>query len=318
MKKQLCIFTMLILLALTLCSCKKDGQVTKQGFYFDTVINITVDEDRLTDAEEAFSLCTLMEDTFSRTKEGSELHSINTKKTSVLSHDMQTVLDFSMSVSEKTDGAFDITVAPLCDLWNIKERTTPPTDSEIADALKNVGYQNITLSPFSAGNSAIDLGAVAKGYAADRIRDLFVGNGVERAIIDLGGNVALIGEYTVGIRDPFNPDALYAKIILKDKSAVTSGAYQRYFEYKGTRYHHIIDPRSGKCAESGLASVTVISPSSMQADAISTAIYVMGEKGLSLCENYPDTDVLLITENGDIITTEGFEEKYSLTLFNKQ
>lgn len=317
MKKHLCILTVLILLTL-LCSCKKDTQVTKQGFNFDTVINITVDKKHLPQAEEAFSLCSEMEDTFSRTKEGSELYNINQNKFSELSDNMYKVIDFSLSVSENSDGAFDITVAPLCDLWNIKERTVPPYDGEIADALENVGYKNITLSPFSTGNSQIDLGAVAKGYAADCIRDLFVKNGINKAIIDLGGNVALIGEYTVGIRNPFDPDSLYARITLKDKSAVTSGAYQRYFEHNGTRYHHIIDPRTGKCANSGLASVTVISSSSMQADALSTAIYVLGEKGLSLCNKYPDTDALLITENGDVITTKGFEEKYSLEILNKQ
>ena len=318
MKKHLCILTVLIMLTLTLCSCNKDTQVTKQGFYFDTVINITVDKKHLPQAEEAFSMCSEMENTFSRTKEDSELYNINQNKISELSDDMYKVIDFSLSAAEKSDGAFDITVAPLCDLWNIKERTAPPTDSEISDSLKNVSYKNITLSPFSTGNSQIDLGAVAKGYAADCIRDLFVEKGINKAIIDLGGNVALIGEYTVGIRNPFEPDSLYARITLKDKSAVTSGAYQRYFEHNGTRYHHIIDPRTGKCANSGLASVTVISPSSMQADALSTAIYVMGEKGLSLCNKYPDTDALLITENGDIITTEGFEEKYSLVILDKQ
>lgn len=299
-------------------SCKKDGRLTKQGFYFDTVINITVDEKYSAHIEEAFEICSEMENIFSRTKKGSELHNINNGSFSSLSEDMKTVIDFSLSISDMTDGAFDITVAPLCDLWNVKERTSPPSDEEIEKARSLVGYKNITMSPFSTGNTSIDLGAVAKGYAADKIAESFRNSGVENAIVDLGGNVVLIGEYTVGIRDPFAPEDLYAKVTVKDKSAVTSGSYQRYFEHNGKRYHHIIDPRTGKCAESGLASVTVISPSSMQADALSTAIYILGKDGMKLCEKFADTDALLITDEGEIITTKNFKKKYDLTILKKQ
>ncbi len=314
MKKHFIILLVLILAVTTLVACKNQSRVTRQGFFFDTVINITLNEDDIDSADEAFALCGELENIFSRTKEGSELWNLNSGKLTSLSPELKEVIEFSLTMSELTDGAFDITVAPLTDLWNVKERTTPPSDEEIENALRNVGYENISLSSLDIGSSTIDLGAIAKGYAADRIAESFRAQGVDEAIIDLGGNVILIGEYTVGIRDPFNPDSIYAKITVKDKSAVTSGAYQRYFDYEGTRYHHIIDPRTGKCADSGLASVTIISPSSMQADALSTAIYVMGKDGLSLCENFPDTDALLITENGDIITTDGFREKYSLEL----
>ena len=156
------------------------------------------------------------------------------------------------------------------------------------------------------------MGAVAKGYIADKLAEYFREKGVEKAIIDLGGNVVLIGEYKVGIRSPFNPEEIFATITAKDKSAVTSGAYQRYFEYEGKRYHHIIDPRTGYPSDSGIASVTVISPSSMQADALSTAIFVMGKDSISLCDIFPDTDAIIIMENGDVITTENFEKKYNL------
>lgn len=315
MNKKPIFLILLLLIMVALCSCQKESDITRQGFYFDTVINITVDEKHLSSVSDAMDLCAEMENTFSPTKEGSEIYKINNNQNIGISKDVRTVLDFSMAVSKESDGAFDVTVAPLTKLWNVKERTIPPTDDEIASALSKVGYENFSLTG-SSEDFDIDPGAVAKGYAADRVRDLFIEQGIDKAIIDLGGNVVLIGEYSVGIRDPFNPDNLYAKIMLKDKSAVTSGAYQRYFEYNGKRYHHIIDPRTGKCAESGLASVTVISESSMEADALSTAIYVMGEDGLSLCEKFPGTDALLITEKGDVITTKGFEEKYSLTLFN--
>ena len=126
--------------------------------------------------------------------------------------------------------------------------------------------------------------------------------------------MALIGEYTVGIRDPFNPEEILATISLKDKSAVTSGSYQRYFEYDKKRYHHIIDPRTGYPSDSGIASVTVISPSSMEADALSTAIFIMGKDSISLCRKFPDTDAFIIMEDGSTYQTENFAKKYSLNL----
>lgn len=290
---------------------------TVHTYAFDTVINITAPKKASALSNEALALCRRYEDIFSRTAEQSELYRLNAGESTVLSEDMYKILDFSLSFSALTDGAFDISVAPLTKLWNIKERTAPPARSEIENVLPHIGYEGITLSPLSLGGRQLDLGAVAKGYIADVVTDFFKENGAEDVIIDLGGNVALIGEFCVGIRDPFNPDALFAKITLKDRSAVTSGAYQRYFEYDGKRYHHILDPRTGECADAGLSSVTVISPSSMHADALSTAIYILGKDGLSLCSHFPDTDALLITQDGDVITTDGFEEKYRLELINK-
>lgn len=284
-----------------------------QSFALDTVINISAPKKDSKYVREAFSLCRDYEKIFSRTLSESELFKINRGEKTAPSPALKKVIDFSLSVSKMTDGAFDISVAPLTELWDVKKRTVPPSDAEILEALKNVGWKKITLSPFSTGGRELDLGAVAKGCIADSLTDFFKEKNVSDVIIDLGGNVALIGEFTVGIRDPFNPDKLFAKIRLKDKSAVTSGAYQRYFEYDSKIYHHIIDPRTGYCAESSLASVTVISPSSMCADALSTAIFILGESSLSLCESFPDTDALLITKDGKTITTEGFSEKYELT-----
>ena len=310
MKKILALF-MIIASILFLCSCKK-AQETRHSFQFDTVINITADKKYSKSVDKAFELCAQYEKIFSRTDKESELFAINNKKAKMLSNEMKNVLDFSLSFSRMTDGAFDITVTPLVELWNVNERSSPPEDAEIKEALKSVGYKKISLSPLNLGESRIDLGGVAKGYIADRLIESFKKDGCKNIIVDLGGNVALIGEYTVGIRNPFSPQEVFATIKLKDKSAVTSGAYQRYFEYKGKKYHHIIDPRTGYPSDCGIASVTVISPSSMKADALSTAIYVMGKDAISLCENFADTDALIITDNGEVITTDNFREKYDL------
>ena len=311
MKKLLSIIAVISILFI-LCSCQGAGRsVTRQTFALDTVINITTEEKDSDKISEAFNLCNKYEKIFSRTNPESKLYLLNSGS-SELTEDIEKVLSFSLDISRLTNGAFDITVAPLVDLWNIKERKTPPTANEIESALSAIGYEDITLTPINLNGKTIDMGAVAKGYIADKLAEYFREKGVEKAIIDLGGNVVLIGEYKVGIRSPFNPEEIFATITAKDKSAVTSGAYQRYFEYEGKRYHHIIDPRTGYPSDSGIASVTVISPSSMQADALSTAIFVMGKDSISLCDIFPDTDAIIIMENGDVITTENFEKKYNL------
>ena len=292
-------------------SCAEE-KITRQSFAFDTVLNITADKKYQEEISEAFRICQDFEKIFSRTNKESQLHLINKGEITSPSQEIKEVLEFSLIMSDFTDGAFDITVAPLVDLWDIKKRTSPPTESEIEIAKKKVGYKKISKEPFSLGGTSLDMGAVAKGYIADRLINYFTEKGADNVIIDLGGNVALIGEHSVGIRNPQKPDEVFAVITLKDKSAVTSGAYQRYFEYEGERYHHIIDPRTGKSADSTIASVTVISPSSMHADALSTSIYILGEKALSLCDKFPDTDAIIIKEDGNILTTEGFAEKYNL------
>lgn len=301
----------IFMLCLSFTSCKKE-KITRQSFAFDTVLNITADEKYQSEIAEAFRMCQDYELIFSRTNEKSELYKLNAGELTTPSQKLENVIEFSLAMSNFTEGAFDITITPLVDLWNIKERTTPPTDDEIKEAQAKVDYKKVTLKPFSLGGATLDLGAVAKGYVADKLVEYFKNQGVEDAIIDLGGNVALIGEHTVGIRNPKNPDEIFAVMTLKDTSAVTSGAYQRYFEYDGKRYHHIIDPRTGKSADSGIASVTVVSPSSMYADALSTSIYILGEDALSLCAEFNDADAIIIKEDGSVITTDGFAEKYDL------
>lgn len=311
MKKCFSLITIIFMVFL-FASCEEENKsVTRQTFALDTVINITADEKDSDKITEAFTKLGEYEKLFSKTDPDSKLYMIN-NNSGKANEDITTVLEFSFKMSRLTEGAFDVTVAPLVDLWDIKGRKTPPSAEEIDVAKASVGYEAVSLSPFNLNGRQIDTGAVAKGYIADKIADDFRKNGVENAIIDLGGNVVLIGEYNVGIRDPFNPDEIFATITVKDKSAVTSGAYQRYFEYDGKRYHHIIDPRTGYPSDSSIASVTVISPSSMQADALSTSIFILGEDSISLCDNFPDTDACIIMEDGSVVTTEGFEEKYNL------
>ena len=310
--KKISLFILVIFMAVICSSCSGvTRNITRQSFALDTVISITTDEKDSDKIDNVFILLSRYEKVFSRTNPQSQLYLLNSGQ-GEMTEDIEKVLSFSLEMSRLTDGAFDVTVAPLVDLWNVKERKAPPAEDEIKSTLALVGYDEVSVKPLNLSGRQLDMGAVAKGYIADKIAGQFKSQGVRKAIIDLGGNVVLIGEYNVGIRSPFNPDEVFATITLKDKSAVTSGAYQRYFEHDGKRYHHIIDPRTGYPSESGIASVTVISPSSMQADALSTSIFILGKDAISLCDNFPDTDALIIMENGSIVTTENFEEKYNL------
>ncbi len=310
--KKIILVIGVIFIVFTASACSNtERSVTRQSFALDTVITITTNEKDSDKISGAFSLLNEYEKIFSRTNPESRLYLLNNGSADI-SDDIADVLTFSLRMSRLTGGAFDVTVAPLVDLWNVKERKTPPTKAEIEEALTLVGYNEVSVNPLNLSSRQLDMGAVAKGYIADKVADTFRKSGIKKAIIDLGGNVVLIGEYKVGIRDPFNPDDVFATITVKDKSAVTSGAYQRYFEYDGKRYHHIIDPRTGYPSDSGVASVTVISPSSMQADALSTSIFILGKDSISLCDEFPDTDAFIIMEDGSVITTENFEEKYKL------
>ena len=305
------IILVIALFAFFLCGCTQKRETTR-GFALDTFINITTDKKDTEKSREALRMCRNYEKLLSRTDTESQLYKIN-EGAALSNEEIKNIIEAAFSLSETSQGAFDITVARLSELWNVKERTVPPSAKEIKEALGKSGYKKVSLSPFYLGEAKLDLGAAAKGYIADRIKEYYIKEGIYNVCADLGGNVFVLGEYTVGIRNPFSPDELYAKITLKDKSAVTSGAYQRYFEYEGKRYHHIINPKTGYPADSGLASVTVISEKSFDADMLSTAIFVLGEQGLSLASDY-GADAIIITDSGDFKTTDGFIEKYNFRI----
>ena len=167
----------------------------------------------------------------------------------------------------------------------------------------------------------LDLGAIAKGYAADKVRDIFMENGISSAIIDLGGNIYLLGEkdkdepWNIGIQDPLDENAYLAIINLKDKTIVTSGDYERYFEIGEKRYHHIIDPYTGSPSENDLLSVSIIGDNSMLADALSTTIFVLGqEEGIKFMkENYSDYQYVLVNRDKEVLIKNIDEDSFKLT-----
>ena len=228
------------------------------------------------------------------------------------------VIERAIYFAELSGGAFDPTVGPIVSLWGIgNENPRIPSHSEIEELLPLVNWRNIQLdlktnSVFLKHQGmALDLGAIAKGYAADEAAAIIRNTKVKQAIIDLGGNIFLFGEkkdkspWRVGIQNPLKERGTLAGIVqVREKTVVTSGVYERFFEEDGKRFHHIFSPSQGYPADSGLLSVTLITDNSMQADALSTAVFVLGyERGRALLEFFPDTEAIFIFDDMSIRST---------------
>lgn len=221
--------------------------------------------------------------------------------------------------SWRSGGAFDITVRPLVSLWGVgKKKSFVPSGREIGDLLPLVGYRGIkldkkTLTAFlPKEGQAVDLGGIAKGYAADEARRILLENGVESALINLGGNIVTVGcrpsgeLWKIGIQNPLSVTGEYLAVIpAGDCAVVTSGSNERFFLRDGIRYHHILDPRTGWPAQSGLLSVTAVCGSSADADALTTALFVLGrEQGMELIEGF-GAEAVFLSENLELTATDG-------------
>ncbi len=316
--KKLLSLIMSVVLFLPFVSCKKDlGEHSATRIMLDTVVTISVYAENDDILNGAFELIEHYEQLFSRTIDSSDVSRINRAEGSAVEVDIETaeVIKTAILINEESGGAFDFTVTPLTELWNVNEASTPPKAEDITALLPLVGTA-ITVdgnSVTAPKGTKIDLGGIAKGYIADRIKEFFVENNITRGTINLGGNVMLIGDnggepYNVGIQKPFastGEPALTLK--LSDKTAVTSGIYERYFEYDGKVYHHIIDPKTGYPVDNDIASVTVICGSSMIADGLSTACLVLGfQDGVRLAESH-DAQTVFIMKDGTIKVSGGLK-----------
>jgi len=295
------------------------------GFYLDAVITISgyADKEIL---EGAVALCGEYEKIFSRTVKGSDVWRINHGEGSPVRvcGDTAELLTIALEVCEKSGGALDITIAPASDLWDFKaDEPEIPDSGELSSAAELVDYTKLKLEgdmvTLPAG-MAIDLGAVAKGYIADKAAEYLKEKGVESAILNLGGNVVALGrkpdgsKWSIGIQDPEkeNGRAGYS-VLVADESVVTSGIYQRGFDKDGVRYHHILDRATGWPVQNGLASVTIIADSSAMADAMSTACFALGrDMGMSFAEEM-GVQAVFIGTDGKVSCTPALEGKLEKT-----
>lgn len=268
----------------------------------------------------------------SRTRPDSAVSLLNAG-TGLADPEVWDLLSAATGYSGATNGAFDVTVAPVVSAWGFTtDHYQVPDQSELDSLLPRVGSAHIHLGQESTisldAGTQIDLGGIAKGYASDRAEAVLAKHGVKSAKVELGGNVYVRGGKTdgsawrVGVQDPKNPGGFVGVLSLTDAFAVTSGGYQRYFEENGRRYHHIIDPATGYPAESGLTSVTVVAPGNRDeggapgngtmCDAFSTALFVMGgEKALEFWRSGAyDFQLVLVTEDGRVLVTDGLADKF--------
>ena len=281
--------------------------VSKNGFYFNTIISIQLnDSSDETLIDDCFALADTYEHYFSRTLEGSDIYNINhANGKSVKVHpETAKLLQIGKEYSAWSDGAFDITIGALVELWDITNNDGfIPDETAIQAALDTVDYRNIqiegTTVTLKNPNTRIDLGGIAKGYAADAMKAYLNENGVHEGFINLGGNVLTLGEkseqepYHIGIRKPFSTDGeIITSVDVSDQSVVTSGRYERYFEIDGMIYHHILNPKTGYPYENDLNGVTILSTSSVTGDALSTICFAYGlEKGMEFISSIPSTDI---------------------------
>lgn len=302
------------------------------GFKLNTVVEITVydstDESLL---EEALNLCDYYENLFSRTKEAAELSLLNRRALPkkgdgwVVSPETAELISSGLQYSRLSRGAFDITIEPVSSLWDFtSEEKVVPGKTQIEQALPHVGWENVQVEggavTFADEDTRLDLGAIAKGYIADRIKAFLMEKGVRSATVNLGGNVLCIGSkpddspFKIGIQKPFaDRNETIAVVDVSDRSVVSSGIYERFFEKDGTLYHHLLDPRTGYPYDNGLVAVSIISDRSVDGDGLSTTCFALGlEKGMALVDSLENVQAIFITDDYRVHYSQNFEEELSV------
>ena len=315
----------------------------------NTAVQITIyDSQDKALLDDCLALCDKYELVFSRTNEKSELYKLNHRKdtsdkdtntdrqttpypvsgtadTWHISEDLASLLSQGLSITRESDGAFDIAIAPLTSLWDFTaEDPKVPDDAAIQKALPLCSSDGVTIDgqdiTLPSDDIQFDVGAIAKGYIADRMKDLLVKKGVKSAIINLGGNVLCIGSkpdgtpFKVGIQKPFaDRNETEAVMDITGKSVVSSGIYERCFKQGGKLYHHILNPQTGYPYDNGLISVTIISDQSVDGDALSTTCFALGlEDGLKFAEK-KGVQAVFITEDYELHYTDGFQDEINVT-----
>ena len=292
-------------------------------FAMDTVMELSAygADDALMEAAEQEILG--LESRLSVTDAGSEIYALDHNGLAELSPDTTELMQTALEMCERTDGALDVSIYPVLRAWRFTTGSYQvPTQEEIENLLTQVDYRKVTLENGTASiaqGMEVDLGSVAKGYTGDQVSQLLREGGVTSALLNLGGNVQLVGgkpdgsDWRVAVQDP-ESDGYLGVLSLRDKAAITSGGYERYFVGDdGEVYWHIIDPATGAPARSGLISVTVIGDRGVVCDALSTALFVMGlDKAAEYWRRYGDFEAVFVAEDGSVAITSGLQDCFTL------
>ncbi len=299
----------------------------KSIFALDTFINLRLyDSNAAQNAELAEKRITELENILSVTNNESDVSKINSSSGEDVPVDDVTfnVITTAADVSERTYGALDISVYPIVKLWGFTtDSFSVPSQAEIEAELKNVDYTKLSINESShsvmlSDNMQIDLGAVAKGYISEDIKNLLKEKGVESAVLSFGGNIQTIGTkngelWKVGIKYPFTEDS-FAVLSVGESAVVTSATDQRFFEEHGKKYHHIIDPKTGYPVENGTFSATVVCESGAKADALSTSLFVMGvDDAKKLYKSSDDFEFIILNEDNTVYVSGGLKGSFKLS-----
>ncbi len=304
--------------------------VEKNGFLMDTSVRIVLYDgpERRQTLEEAFALLRELDTLMNVHREDSELSRLNQSGAMKVSPHLFTVIERGLYFSQLSHGVFDITIRPLTELWDFKQEQIPSQEA-VWEALQQVDYRNVLLSPDSLvtlkNGATLDLGGIAKGYAADCVCTLLGERGIKNALIDIGGNIKVLGDkskqFTIGLQDPYGQrGSCFATLSVCNQSVVSSGIYERNFEKDGQIYHHIIDPRTGMPLQNGIIASSVLTESAMDADALSTLFMLLGkQEGIRLADTLPRVECVLVDQNRQLslsssmalqITNDTYERSY--------
>lgn len=334
MKKFLALALIIIYSSTILTGCFSDERlsyISNSNLKFGTVVSLKIygytDESIF---QEIWDLMDDMEAQYSPTIASSAVAKFNASRSTEpfkMPTDVVKMAAISQEYSRETDGLFDITTYPLTKLWNITSDTPKvPSSIDIIKAQLLVDYRSLEVN--TADNTLtkrlpeleIDLGAIAKGYAADQIATHLKEKGIQRAIVNLGGNIFALGSkddkhpWNIGIQDPLNETGnAFALIAAKNKSIVTSGTYERFFEVDGKRYHHILNPKTGSPVDNELIAITIISDQSVIGDALSTSIFALGlEKGMAYIKNHKELSAIFVTKDKKVYLVGDVQKSFEL------
>ena len=321
--KKIFVAILLIMTAVLTPACKPaESKVSESVFAMDTYMQLDV-YGKQESLDKLKSEIERLDGLLSSTNEKSDIYRVNQSGTAEASEDTASLVKRSLELCKQTNGSLDITVYPIVEKWGfISQNYTIPSKSELNALLKDVGYDRVK----SGGKKItvpsgckLDLGAVAKGYAADRAKEILNDEGVDSALLNLGGTVLAYGKkpngenWKVGVTDPENTDEYMGVIECADKTVVTSGNYERFFERDGVRYWHILDPQTGEPARSGVVSVTVCGPNGERCDALSTAYFVMGaKKAAAFWKERGSESFVMLTDSGDLLVCEDLAGRFTV------
>lgn len=314
-------------LLVPLCACAPGSNNTpysKSGLYYDTIISVTIYGTEKVRADvildECMNVCEHYQNLFDPDIQTSDIAKINSSSPNPVKVDPDTVkcLQEALRYSVISNGKFDITIKPVSDLWDFHEDSHHiPSSEQLKNAVDLVDYRKITIDPENStvslgGGASVELGAAAKGFIAGKIKDLLAEKSITGAIINIGGDISLIGakpdgsDFNIGINDPLSEGKTAMALALRDTSVATSGTYERCFTSGGQKYHHILDTNTGYPVDTDVLSVTVITKDPLDADCLCTLCVIEGaDKAVDIINDIPDTEAVIIRNDGVTITSAG-------------